>query len=507
MTMDWVILLTTCMASAAGAVFWLTRQPERRSHPGYLDLSNQVYLFSDTDLIEASTKAPELPDADADITDWQRLYDMVVDRFPDFPDSIEQVQLQGRSVTTPASKDDSGSIVSEWVDGIIRVELLEQPEPQQPPLTPSQELGTLQVALGEAPTPMWRVNDNGVVRWHNKAYEAVYEKIHKCAPDPYSPLFKPEDKTKTGGKIRRMSIPIPDSDRAYWFDVSTTQQDGYCLYYASDINAVVDAETAQRDFVQTLTKTFAQLSIGLAIFDRNRQLVLFNPALIDLTSLKADFLTSRPNLFSFFDRLRDSRVMPEPKNYTGWRHQMASMVAAAADGRFQETWSLPSGSVYSVNGRPHPNGAVAFLFEDITAEVTLTRRFRSDLELGQSILDNLSDAIVVFGPDGVLTLCNHAYCELWNVNPEGSFANVTIVDTSRDWQNQCEATPVWGDVRDFVAGRENRTNWWAQVRLKSGETLVCAVSPVQTGATMVNFSRQNALSKTKPKRRLLIKSD
>jgi len=53
---------------------------------------------------------------------------------------------------------------------------------------------------------------------------------------------------------------------------------------------------AQRNFVQTLTKTFAQLSIGLAIFNRERQLVLFNPALIDLTALPADFLTGRPHL-------------------------------------------------------------------------------------------------------------------------------------------------------------------------------------------------------------------
>jgi hypothetical protein len=87
---------------------------------------------------------------------------------------------------------------------------------------------------------------------------------------------------------------------------------------------------------------------------------LFNPALIDLTALPADFLSARPNLLSFFDRLRDHRMMPEPKNYGSWRHQMADLVAAAADGRYQETWSLPSGAVYSVSGQPHPDGAVAF---------------------------------------------------------------------------------------------------------------------------------------------------
>ena len=69
----------------------------------------------------------------------------------------------------------------------------------------------------------------------------------------------------------------------------------------------------QRDFVQTLTKTFAQLSVGLAIFDADRRPVLFNPALGDLSLLPADFLIARPTLFSFLDRLRDNRMIPEPK--------------------------------------------------------------------------------------------------------------------------------------------------------------------------------------------------
>jgi hypothetical protein len=63
-----------------------------------------------------------------------------------------------------------------------------------------------------------------------------------------------------------------------------------------DITEIVRAQQAQKNFVQTLTKTFATLAIGLAIFDRNRQLMLFNPALIDLPALPADFLSARPNL-------------------------------------------------------------------------------------------------------------------------------------------------------------------------------------------------------------------
>jgi PAS domain-containing protein len=273
----------------------------------------------------------------------------------------------------------------------------------------------------------------------------------------------------------------------YWFDVRALRLDSGWMNYATDVNAVVNAEIAQRNFVQTLTKTFAQLSIGLAIFDRKRQLALFNPALIDLTSLPAEFLSARPNLLSFFDRLRDRQMMPEPKNYRSWRDQIADLVAAADNGQYLETWSLPSGLTYRISGRPHPDGAVAFLFEDISAEISLTRRFRSQLELGQSVLNTLEQSIAVFSPTGVLAFSNTAYRKLWGIDPDSSFTDISVTDASRHWQAGSMPTPVWGDLRDFVVQFGERADWQADVILRDGRAVTCQVVPMAGGATMVLF--------------------
>jgi PAS domain-containing protein len=197
-------------------------------------------------------------------------------------------------------------------------------------------------------------------------------------------------------------------------------------------------------------KTFAQLSIGLAIFDRSGQLALFNPAIVDLTDLPAEVLSARPDLLSFFDRLRDNRVMPEPKDYRTWRQDILDVIAAATNGCYQETWSLDTGHTYRVIGRPHPDGAVAFLIEDITAEVAMTRNFRAELELVQSLMDTFEDALAVFSSSGVLTFCNAAYGQLWKIDPESTLIDATIVDSIKVWQSQCRPDPAWGDMRDFV---------------------------------------------------------
>lgn len=200
----------------------------------------------------------------------------------------------------------------------------------------------------------------------------------------------------------------------------------------------------------------------------------------------------RPNLLTFFDRLRDARVMPEPKDYGSWREKMTALVEQANDGKYAETWALPSGATYRVTGRPHPDGAVAFLFEDISAEMSLTRRFRSELELSQSILDKLDDAIAVFSASGTLTATNKAYCSLWRIDPDSSFAEISIIDAMRGWSQMGGAHLLWGELRDFVLTQENRATWSETVTFPDGKRFDCVVHPLQNGAALIRFVRERA---------------
>jgi PAS domain-containing protein len=362
-------------------------------------------------------------------------------------------------------------------------------DPGQPKLSGSAaEIAALRRASDTSSSPAWQIDASGNIMWCNAAYRTLYQMAHGHAPKPDKPLFDRHDASAQTEKPTRISLRAQGSETRDWYELSTVKVDGVTCCRAICINAVVDAEDAQRKFVQTLTKTFAQLSIGLAIFDRKRQLALFNPALVDLTRLRAEFLSGRPTLMSFFDGLRENRRMPEPKNYGDWRQRIADLIAAAADGRFEETWSLETGETFRVKGRPHPDGATAFLIEDISAEVTLTRNFRAELELGQSLLDQIDDAIAVFSASGVLSFCNAAYRDLWSVNPDASFVDVTITDSVDVWKRQAAPNPMWPDVEEFVRDFANRDEWDMPVYLKSGLALTCHIAPVVAGATLVRFT-------------------
>ncbi|MEO0402794.1 MAG: PAS-domain containing protein [Pseudomonadota bacterium] len=479
------------VASVAAGILYLTRAhlpvgPAQSTGPNGLH-----FLFADLDLQHASRDAQGILDTSGAETDWHALRAGLVARFPGLPDGdalrdVDTLTLNAVSGNDPAilhlrRENEMTRVVIEHdehtdVRSLHTIKSLEA------------ELDTLRLAARDAPYPIWLTDAHGAIQWRNNAYAALSEVAKPDGAKAAATLFEFDADVLDSKRALRVPIKIERNDTTEWYNVTATRAGSNVIYHAVDINAVIQAEVAQRNFVQTLAKTFAQLSIGLAIFDRNGQLALFNPALVDLTSLPAEFLSARPDLLSFFDRLRDNRVMPEPKNYRSWRHEISEVIAAATHGSYQETWTLDTGHTYRVSGRPHPDGAVAFLIEDITAEISLTRNFRAELELGQSLMDTFDDALVAFSSAGVLTFCNAAYRDMWKMDPDNSFADVTIVDAIKEWQLQSDPNPAWGDMRDFVMKLGERAAWDAQVKHNDRGTLDVLLSPIVSGATVIRFT-------------------
>ncbi len=490
-----IVGAATC--TSAGALLWLSkRQVAPASHGSPFELQSDdaiALLFEGEELQHASETATRLYQLFPGQDNWARVREQLVNRFPGLPEHPEEA-VSDRMEYPARDIKDAASLAMARDGSFTRIALREDiaysPSQSQRFNAIQQELEDLRRASDTTPHAIWQLDAEGLVTWHNAAYESLYKKLHKTDPNVTKPVFDTSTGIDDAQENHRVSAVHGSDGQKDWYDISAFSVGDITIYHAVDVNAVVKSEIAQRNFVQTLAKTFAQLSIGLAIFDRNGQLALFNPALIDLTQLPADFLSGRPTLLSFFDRLRENRRMPEPKNYTSWRQQIAEVIAAATDGRYQETWTLETGQTYRVKGRPHPDGAIAFLIEDISAEVSLTRNFRAELELGQSLMDTFGDALVVFSSTGVLTFCNLAYRELWGLDPDSSFADVTINDSVRAWTDLCAPGASWSDAADFVLDFGEKSSWEMSATLLSGDGLKCTVSRVASGATIIRFEKK-----------------
>ncbi len=498
--MHWIHLLTivgSSFAAAALAFFGLTSgrkviaQATQRSlfdDPG----ASCVFLFDGTDLIDASDGARALlANTPGAAEPWVRLLAFLTPRFPAFERKFARLKDLGRFTLSSVGPHPL-TLRAEWRGGMARI-VLREPRGELHTVAADgvsqrameDEIETLRHTMDRAPFPIWREDAAGSVVWANRAYVDL-ALIGRSAEDLLSwPLPSIFPAAASGESIsRRVALRLPGAPDPRWFDVQVFLDGIEHVFFALPADAAVQAETSLRSFIQTLTKTFAHLRVGLAIFDRQRQLALFNPAVIDLTGLSPVFLSSRPTLFAMLDAMREARMLPEPKDYKTWRAEMTALEAAAAAGQYAQEWNLPNGQTYRVEGRPHPDGAVAFLIEDITAETDQTRSFRAEQALGRAALDTLDEAIAVFSAAGQLVLCNTAHERLWSALPPGS----NIAEAVALWQKRAASGPIWGAAQAFVGHESPRDDWTAEARLADGRLLTCRFAALSGGASLVGFA-------------------
>ncbi len=453
------------------------------------DEGQAVFLFDGERLIDATPDArallrhSPLPSGSA----RARMIACLTTRFPGLAPALQT--LAERGCETLHGKGDDGATVTlraELRGGLTRIALEGEGQGYSDPvsdLAQDAELATLRAMLTGAPLPVWREDSGGQIIWANAAYLTLITD----ATDTDFDLVWPLPRVFGAGLTGRQRFEAGKTAR--WYDVCEVPDGEGKQFYALPADATVQAEASLQAFMQTLAKTFAHLPTGLAIFDAERKLVLFNPALLDLTGLPADFLSQRPTLPSVLDAMRERATIPEPRDYQSWKRQIAAMEEAASSGQYEATWSLPGGQTYRVTGRPHPNGALALMIEDISTEITRTRRYRADLELGQAVIDAMDEAIAVFSPAGMLVMSNVAYARLWGDDPtthvDPGSAQASLL--CGHWRARSAPTGLWDRAEDFISAFGPRTRWNDSFHLADGTMVTCRFVPLAGGATMTGF--------------------
>lgn len=287
-------------------------------------------------------------------------------------------------------------------------------------------------AIETTDTLMWHVGPQGHVTWHNRAYDDL---LISFGHDPSRAVALPDlfhgliGDGEIGTTCRRVALPLPDQTIC-WFDMRGRRVASGRILTASPVTEVIEDEAALRGFVQTLASTFAHLRVGLALFDRNRQLTLFNPALGDLTGLNPAWLTTRPRLDEFFDRLREDRIMPEPRNYPEWRAQLAELERAARESGYQDLWTLPDGRTFRILGQPHPQDGLAVVIEDISDEISTNRQLLAELSAERCLVNDAMTGMAVLDCTGLILRANQAFEQIVAELPDGALDPIMMQTTT-----------------------------------------------------------------------------
>jgi signal transduction histidine kinase len=342
-----------------------------------------------------------------------------------------------------------------------------------------------------APWPIWAKSAKGDLRYANAAYvrategASVADTIHRNLE-----LLESDQRTEMNRGLNdnasysaRLPIVVGGERRIY--DVQGLKLNSGSAGIAIDASEASSLRAALTRMTEAHRRTLDQLSSGVAVFDADRRLAFYNESYRRLWGLDQVFLDSNPDDSSVLDRLRATRKLPEQPDFRAWKAKLHEAYRAVESETY--TWFLPDGRAVSVVTTPNLEGGVTYLFDNVTESLDMARRFDGLIRVQHETLDNLNEAVAVFGSNGRVQLFNPAFAKMWKLSAEALREQPHIETVEALCRPLFDDAPTWSALREAITAIENRAQVALKLERKDGSVLDCMTMPLPDGATMLTF--------------------
>jgi signal transduction histidine kinase len=354
-----------------------------------------------------------------------------------------------------------------------------------------EETELLRDFAAAAPWPIWAKNPQGELRYANVAYAKATEAsgaadaIHRNLELLESDQRDDVSRALHGNSAFTARLPIVVGGERRIYDVHALNLGGGSAGIAIDASEAAALRAALERMAEAHRRTLDQLSSGVAVFDGQRRLAFYNDSYRRLWDLDRAFLDNNPDDSSVLDRLRAARKLPEQPDFRAWKAKLHEAYRAVEPAK--DTWYLPDGRALSVVTTPNPEGGVTYLLDDVTESLDLARRFDGLIRVQRETLDNLAEAVAVFGSNGRAQLFNPAFAKMWKLSPQ-ALREQPHIETVEAWCKPLfDDANTWRTIRDAVTAIENRVEVPLKLERKDGSVLDCMTMPLPDGATMLTF--------------------
>ncbi|AGF73920.1 sensor histidine kinase protein [Bartonella australis AUST/NH1] len=273
-------------------------------------------------------------------------------------------------------------------------------------------------------------------------------------------------------------------ERRYFHLTRIMTEEGTATF-ARDESTYKNLANEIKHILKSHYETLDQISTAVAIFDANQKLKFCNHAFKVLWPLESTFLENEPSHTLFLERLREEGLIGEHPDWRAWKEELFR--ASQQTEPNQQIWNLPDGRTVHVISRPHPQGGITWLYENLTEKIDLERRYNTLIKIQGETLDKLSEGVVVFGADGRLRLSNPALSKLWSLPYNLLVEGIHITQL----QAHCSTLMIgkeWDKFAQFVTGfSEKRDTCSGRIDLKNGTIIDYTLVPLLDGQTMLTF--------------------
>ncbi|MEI6559614.1 MAG: PAS-domain containing protein [Rhodospirillaceae bacterium] len=362
----------------------------------------------------------------------------------------------------------------------------------------------LQALLDALPVPVWLRRDDLSLSWCNQAYAAALDSTPEAVVRVGTELGggkalalrahaagEPRSETRRVVigcdrhliEVTEAPLALPDRGRSadapvlVGFTVDCTREEAV----RADLARHVSAHAA----------VLEQLGSAIAIYGADRRLSFYNQAYVRLWGLDESWLATLPTFSEVLEELRTRRRLPEYADFPQYKKENLALFVDLIEPR-EDLMHLPDGTTVRVLIVPHSFGGLMFVLEDVTNTLALESSYNILMAVQAETLDNLAEAVVVFGGDGRLKLHNPAYAAMWGLKPESLAGEPHITEVLEQVRGLMDRGPergdVWAEVKDqMVSGTLERTARSGRLERTDGSVLDFAYVPLPDGAVLTTY--------------------
>ena len=353
------------------------------------------------------------------------------------------------------------------------------------------DLALMRGLLDSLPAPAWARDRDGRLIFVNSAYARAVEAAD--AGDAVAREIELLDRTGRGEVERARTaaeaytgrLPAIVRGERRMFDVVDVPNGDGSAGMAIDRTEAQTMRAELSRMIEAHRRVLDQLATGVAIFNVDRKLAFYNNAFRSLFDIDGGFLDQTPTDSAVLDRLRADHKLPEEQDFRQWKQQLYEAYRAVEPQ--EHMWHLPDGRALRVVTTPNPEGGVTYLYDDVTERLDLHRRYDALIKVQSETLDNLAEAVAVFGPDGRVRLHNPAFQRLWKLSPEALDQHPHVESVAAWCQALHDDNAVWRNLRGAVTAIDGREPIAARIERRDGTMLDLTTMPLPDGATLVTF--------------------
>ena len=258
--------------------------------------------------------------------------------------------------------------------------------------------------------------------------------------------------------------------------------------FVRDVTRERELEDNLKSHIASHNSVLEHLKTAIATFDVNMRLQFYNTSFMNLWDLEAEWLDKSPTYSHILDMLREKRRLPENRDFNAYKTReikfFTSLVSTTED-----ILHLPSGVTLRRMLTPHPQGGLLITYEDVTGHLTMERSMTMLNETQYTVLNNLREAVLLFGSDGRLRLANAAYLNLWQIgDPDFNTPPLTVVEVIEKQKPFFENEDNWETLKEQLLGVATaHTGEIFQILRPDGKVLEFSAAGLPDGGVFVSF--------------------